>query len=158
VREIEAVDRAQDFVLFVVGGEVFGTELTAIAEVVRPGPLTYVPGARSDIRGITSVRGRIIAVVDMCRALGLRAREPASDPRNTRLLIAEYNDEAVGFLVERVHEVVSIADTAIDDASSLGTPEKPYLRGVARVGTDTVVLVSVDALSPVARTTRAEPT
>jgi purine-binding chemotaxis protein CheW len=155
VREIEALERAQDFVLFIVGGELFGTALSSIAEVVRPGPLTFVPGARADIRGITSVRGRIIAVVDMQKALGLRRSETA-DPRNARLLVAEYDDEAVGFLVERVHEVVSVADSAIEDAATLGTPEKPYLRGVARVGNETVVLVSIDALSPVGRVSQAE--
>jgi purine-binding chemotaxis protein CheW len=152
---LQASSPSQEFVLFVVGGELFATELTTIGEVVRPGPLTYVPGARPDVRGVTSVRGRIVAVVDMCRALCL-TENPNAERKNARLMIAEYDEEAVGFMVEEVREVVSILDSAIEDASTLGTPEKTYLRGVTRVAGKTVVLVSIDALSPITATQARE--
>lgn len=138
--------RAQEYLVFALGRELFATGLASIREVVRPGPIARVPGARHDIRGITSIRGRLVTVVDLARSLGLGA---VGSTRTERLMIAEYEDEAVGYLVDEIREVVRIPPGSIEEPAVLGTPEKVYLRGIARVGQETLVLIDVDALSPI---------
>jgi purine-binding chemotaxis protein CheW len=144
-RALATKENAEEFIVFTLGDEPYASALSSVSEVVRPGFITRVPGARPDILGITSVRGRIVTVVDLSLSLGVARKQSRL---TERLIVAEYNDEAVGFLVDEIREVVRLPESAMEEASILGTQEKAYLRGIARNDHEVIVLINIDALSP----------
>jgi purine-binding chemotaxis protein CheW len=139
-------DYDDEYLIFYLAGEAYGAPLRSIGEVVRPGAITRVPGARRDVRGVTSVRGRLVTVVDLRLSLGVANRE---GERLARLMLSESEDDVVGYLVDEVRDVEHFSSDEIEGASVLGTPDAAHLLGVARRGKDVFVLLELDALSPV---------
>jgi purine-binding chemotaxis protein CheW len=90
---------------FEVAGRVYGLDVALVREVVRWRPVTPLPGAPSLIDGVLDLRGAMIPVVDLGRALG----GPAIDatPR-ARIAVTEIGDRIVGLAVEAAIEVVSV--------------------------------------------------
>jgi chemotaxis signal transduction protein len=111
------VDDRPRLVRFWLGGRELLVDVAAVREVLVPGPVTRLPGSAPAIAGVTSVRGRIVAVVDASGALGA----PASATRD-RFLVVAAPEGPVALVVDRVDAVVAAAlDEEPDDASPVVT-------------------------------------
>ncbi|MEK6607746.1 MAG: chemotaxis protein CheW [Myxococcota bacterium] len=64
-----------------IGEKRFSIDLRQVREVVAAGPLTPVPTAPPEIRGVTQVRGQILPVVDLGAALRGSAASPVAAAR-----------------------------------------------------------------------------
>jgi purine-binding chemotaxis protein CheW len=144
----------REILTFAVSGELFGVELREIHEIVRPGPITPVPRARRDIVGVMSLRGRLVTVLDLGRALrvaeGARALPEVSAAAQSRdaracVIILSLDDEDVGFLIHEVGAVERFPEGTIEQASLIGSAERPYLRGITRRD-DATMIVLLDLL------------
>jgi twitching motility protein PilI len=83
-----------------LAGEMYLVAREEVREVLSvPSPLTRVPGARRWIRGIASVRGQIVPVIDLRDYLGAG---PTPDSRNVRIVIAAHREVPAGVLVDEV--------------------------------------------------------
>ena len=70
----------------------------------------------ADVRGVISLRGEIIQVIDLRRRLGLAPAEPT---RATRLIVVcDAEGEAAAVLVDRVREVLRVGSDEIHPAAS----------------------------------------
>lgn len=70
-----------------------------VREVVRVEPITPVPRSAPRARGLTSLRGRLVPVVDLAVALG---HPPARVDDASRLLLVASGARLLGLLVDRV--------------------------------------------------------
>ena len=83
-----------------LAGEMYLVAREEVREVLSvPAPLTRVPGARRWIRGIASVRGQILPIVDLRDYLGGGL---TPDSRNVRVVVAAHRDVPAGLLVDEV--------------------------------------------------------
>jgi purine-binding chemotaxis protein CheW len=109
-----------------------------VREIVRIRPITPVPRVPEDVRGVISLRGEIVQVVDLRRRLGLEAVEPG---RRSRVIVVRGGDTRVaGLLVDAVTEVLSIADDALRPASG----EASYVEALCVRNEGFVSLVDLD--------------
>ena len=90
--------------------ELYGLPIEAVQEVVRVGTITRVPSAPEPFLGITSLRGKILPVLDLRRRLGLPSAEPG--PRR-RILVVELEGRLLGLLVDAVQQVLVIPSSKI---------------------------------------------
>lgn len=95
----------ETWVTFLLAGETYAFAVTVIEEILRVGAITRVPDAPRPVRGIVSVRGRVVPVVDLRVRLGLPGAEPDAQ---ARLLVASLRGRAIGLLVDAVHQVVRL--------------------------------------------------
>ncbi|WP_109486698.1 chemotaxis protein CheW [Occallatibacter savannae] len=111
---------------------VFGIDATLVQEVAMMGELTPVRHAPAFVAGIRNLRGRIITVIDLCERLGLGVVRATPE---TRLLIADWNGEPVGLLVDRVEGTLAMEAGALQRApSNISNVQSEKLRGVFRTG------------------------
>jgi twitching motility protein PilI len=83
-----------------LAGEMYLVAREEVREVLSvPAPLTRVPGARRWIRGIASVRGQILPVIDLRDYLGGGL---TPDSRNVRIVVAAHRDVPAGLVVDEV--------------------------------------------------------
>jgi len=83
-----------------LAGEMYLVAREEVREVLSvPAPLTRVPGARRWIRGIASVRGQILPVIDLRDYLGAG---PTPDSRNVRIVVASHREVPAGLLFDEV--------------------------------------------------------
>ena len=111
-------DHRPRLVRFVMGGHDLLVDVASVLEVLVPGPVTRLPGSADAIAGVTSVRGRIVAVVDPSGALG------ASAPTGReRFLVVSTPGGPVALVVDRVDAVVAADLDSEADTGPRPTPD-----------------------------------
>jgi purine-binding chemotaxis protein CheW len=137
----------REFLIFVVGGELFGIELTGIKEILSPPPITPVPRSSREILGVCSVRGLLVTV--LCLRRRLRLPETATGRRSRILLTTSSSGETMGLLVDEVRQVVRLQANEIEPAAStLGSDASEHVVGVARPAGGFVVLLDLRSILP----------
>ena len=82
----------------------FAVEAMRVQEIIRVGSITPVHHAPDHVLGIINLRGRIVTVLDPARRMGLDSPERTT---HSRILIVDWQDEQIGLLVSRIHDMVS---------------------------------------------------
>ncbi len=133
------------FVLFTIAGSTYALLEQFVTEVERVPKITPVPRVPAWLRGVTSLRGEVLSVIDLRMLLGL---EPAS-LHNGRLLVVRLLDQefSAGLVVDEVDQIAAIADADIGPpASPLEGALAPYLTGVGQARNRFVAVLDLDAL------------
>ena len=52
-------------VVFTAGGEEYGLEIDHVQEIIRPLPVTRVPGSPKYIEGVINLRGNVVPVINL---------------------------------------------------------------------------------------------
>ena len=117
---------------FEVGGHTYAIDVSQVREVVRWQSVTPLPNAPSLIEGVIDLRGAVVPVVDLGRALGGASVAPG--PR-TRIAVTEVDGLVMGLAVDAAVEVLSVDVANLDDPPTLATPDR--LRRDARRGPST---------------------
>ncbi len=102
---------------FRAGGHCFAVESDCVEEVLRTAALTRVPLAPESIVGLLHLRGRIVAVIDVCRRLGLPAAPADASPTNLVIRVA---DDCYSLLVDEVLDVHAIDRDRIEQPTAQG--------------------------------------
>lgn len=134
-----------ELLTFVIAGEHYAVDIERIVEIVTPRRLTRVPNAEESVVGIISLRGTIVTLVDVRGKLRHRAAaEPTAD---TRIVVIDFHNEIIGFLVDRVLRVVKAAAGEIEPHPVVHATElDDSVRGVFRVGGALTILLDLDKL------------
>jgi len=130
-------------VTFMLDREEFGVPIGRVREVLRVGDITRVPEAPPHIRGVTSVRGRILPVVEIRSRLGLAGLgEP--DVR-ARLVVVEAHGRVLGLLVDAVNQVVRVpAESVLEPPAEVVGAQTDYVTGIGRLDTRLIILLDLD--------------
>lgn len=106
-----------DLACFEIRGRVYGIDVLQIREIVRAQEVTPLPRAPELIEGVVDLRGAVIPVVDLGRAL---EGAPVADA-GTRIAVLEVDDMVFGLRVEAAVDVLSVSAATIDEPPSLAT-------------------------------------
>ena len=85
--------------LVVLGGEPFAIDVRHLREVMIVDKLTAVPGAPAFVRGVASLRGEILAILDVAPVLGL---PPCGVGVPSKALVLEPASRQVAIVVDEV--------------------------------------------------------
>jgi purine-binding chemotaxis protein CheW len=131
-------------VVCALGGEEYGLPVGQVREIVRYSEPRPVASDLPWMRGVVSLRGRLVPVHDLATRLGLRpasdAGAPAPPPPTAKLVIVETASEPVGVLVDDVVEVLTVDEAQLEPVPS-GEGR------IARVGDRLVLLLDGDELA-----------
>ncbi|HEX8173153.1 MAG TPA: chemotaxis protein CheW [Thermoanaerobaculia bacterium] len=145
-RESEVEEQARvELLTFVIAGEQYAIEIEHIVEIVTPRPVTRVPNADPSVVGILSLRGTIVALVDVRRKL--RHPAAAAPTEETRIVVIDFDGEMIGFVVDRVLRVVKALPNEIEPHPVVHATElDASIRGVFRPGGALTILLDLDKL------------
>lgn len=129
-------------VTFALDREEFGIPIGQVREVIRVGEITRVPQARQHVRGVTNLRGRILAVVEIRTRMGLA---PAEITPRSRIIVVGVHDRTLGILVDRVSQVVKLPALTVAPApDEVLTSNADYITGVARWNSRLIILLDLE--------------
>lgn len=135
-------------------GQVYGVDVHQVREIVRGQELTPLPKAPRLIEGVIDLRGVVLPVVDLGRALGGVALE---DAEGQRIAVLEVDGLRFGLRVQAAVDVVSLPAEAVDATPELAS-QAGYeaVRAVVRreEGAPVLVLSLEDLLESVYRSGR----
>jgi len=140
------VEKKDQYLAFVLGGEAFAMDIRSVKEVIQYGSLTEVPLMPDFIRGVINLRGAVVPVIDLAVRFG---RAPMEIARRTCIVILEVDTQnglvELGVVVDNVSEVLEIGASDIEPAPAFGsTMRSEFLAGVGKVGGKFVILLDVN--------------
>ena len=143
MKKEEIREETSQLVVFKLGEEEFGVNILQVREIEKLDQgLTRVPKAPRFVEGVINLRGEIIPIVDLRKRFGLTLPALGLD---SRVIIVEIGDEAVGMLVDAVVEVLRVPVSAIESTPSITKGVNTYyLAGVAKVEERLIVLLNLE--------------
>jgi len=137
-------DKQLQLVSFEVGEEEFAIEILAVQEIIRMMPITGVPHSTAAVEGVINLRGQVTPVVDLRKRFGLDQREEGQD---SRIVVVEVGGHVLGFIVDRVNEVLRVNSNIVEPTPALTTGiDSDYVRGVGKMEDRLLILLDLDRL------------
>jgi purine-binding chemotaxis protein CheW len=129
-------------VVFTIGEEEFGVDISQVREIVRLVAITYLPKAPDFVEGVVNLRGQVIAVIDLAKRLGISSKERGE---TTRIIVVEVGDNTVGMIVDSVSEVLRLGSEFLEEVPALIDTEVPehFIRGVGKLKDRLLVLLDL---------------
>ncbi len=144
IRMGEAGSDQLQLVTFDVAGEEFAVDILAVREINRMMTLTRVPNSPPEVEGVINLRGKIIPVIDLRRRFGLTQSDHSQD---SRIVVVEVSERVVGFIVDRVHEVLRIQKSIVEPAPEMVCSiDSDFIAGVGKLEDRLVILLDVAKL------------
>ena len=136
----------QQYLTFMLGGEIFAIGILSIKEIIEYGQLTEVPRMPEFIRGVINLRGAVVPVIDLGARFG---KQPALISRRTCVVIIEVQFEGeqqvVGVMVDAVNEVLDIPADQVEPAPTFGANIRAdFIQGMGKVEGRFVIILNVD--------------
>lgn len=117
-RNIVFGDRHVELACFEVHGNIVAIDVLQIREIVRWQAVTPLPRAPELIEGVVDLRGSVIPVVDLGRALG---GEGVQESSAARIVVLEVDGMVLGLRVAAATSVLSVDAAALEDPPPLVT-------------------------------------
>ncbi len=141
-----APEAVVQLIVFRLGDEDYGIRIEQVKEVTITPEVVRMPKTPPFIKGITNLRGDIIAVVDLEERFQLRpAGRPV--PEFSYTLAVEAPDYTLGLIVREVPRPITIPVSAIEPAPEFvqdtGQRDK-YLEGIAKLPDGQGVIIVLD--------------
>lgn len=123
-------------VIFRLDRDRYALPLDAVREIVNaPESYSRVPHAKDAVKGVMTLRGRVVPVVDLARLLTL-----APSSGGGKVVLLELGRRELGLLVTDVEGIERIEKVGTQARASR------MVRGLARVGPLTVTVLDVEGL------------
>ena len=124
------------------GKQLYGINVFKVKEVLQCPKLTIMPKSSPIVRGVASIRGGTIPIMDLAMATGSTGMISLV---NSFVIITEYNTKVQGFLVHSVERIVNMNWEEIHPPPK-GTGRDHYLTAVTRVDNQLVEIIDVEKI------------
>ncbi|MDO9069380.1 MAG: chemotaxis protein CheW, partial [Deltaproteobacteria bacterium] len=137
----------QQYLTFLLSGEMFAIGILNIKEIIEYGSLTEVPMMPGFIRGVINLRGSVVPVVDLSARFG---RSKTEVSRRTCIVIIEVRNEDetkqdIGVMVDSVSEVLEIPRSEIEPPPAFGAKIRvDFIHGMGKVAGKFVIILNAD--------------
>ncbi len=138
--------KQEKYVTFKSGNEYFGLKIECVNEIIMMQEIAQIPESEEYIKGLINLRGKIIPVMDVRIRF---KQEPLEYNDRTCIIVINVKGTVVGLIVEKISEVVEIADTDIMEPPTIGKEENRvnrYVYGIGKVGEGVKLLLDPDKL------------
>lgn len=149
-----ATGQTMDVLVFWLGKERYGIEVTNVLEIYPLEQLTPVPRTPKFVAGVFNARGRILSVIDMCSFFELPASYQETKTNQAKIIVVsnDANNGArqsahpmeVGILADEVADVITIFKKDIQPPLTTHTGVRAeYIQGITA---DLLVVLNLTAL------------
>lgn len=149
--EMATGGQSQQYLTFVLSGEVFAIGILAIKEIIEYSNPTSVPMMPDYLRGVINLRGLVVPVIDLAVRFG-KSASPVT--KRTCIVIVEIELDGerydIGAMVDAVNAVVDIPAREIEPPPTFGARIRTdFIAGMGKIdGRFVIVLDSRHVLAP----------
>ncbi|OEH84206.1 chemotaxis protein CheV [Desulfuribacillus stibiiarsenatis] len=140
---LESGTNELEIVEFGIGSGCFGINVMKVREIVTPQKITKLPNSHPNAEGVIHLRGEVIPLVDLAKAMNLSASER---PQEDRIIIAEFNMIKVAFHVHTVNRIHRISWEQIEKPSEFADADKSTTTGIIKMGERLIILLDFEKI------------
>lgn len=132
------------YLTFFLDEEHYGIDISSVIEIIGIQKITRMPEQPDYVNGVINLRGRIIPTIDV--RVRFNKEKIAYDER-TCIIVVDVKDTMIGFIVDRVDEVMTIEEEAISAPPNFNQDFKGrYVKGIAKIQDDIIMLLESSLL------------
>jgi purine-binding chemotaxis protein CheW len=137
-------NKQKQFIVFDLGEERYGVEISQVREIIRPKDMTRIPNAPDYVEGVINLRGQVTTVINLRKRLGFPDKEKDKES-GERIIVVEYEDLPIGMVVDGVRDVKYLSSEDMEDLLPLISKnlKGEFLRGVGKIGEDLILLIDL---------------
>lgn len=129
----------QQLVVFTLGTEHYALPIQAVNEIIRYNEPRSVASRTDWVRGVISLRGRIVPVYDVAARLGLTSELS----EQSKIVIVEAGAEIAGVIVDSVEEVLTVSQAQIEEAPGA---DSSLIEAIVRIDERLIVLLTANTI------------
>ncbi len=129
-----STETTRQLVVFSLGEEEYALPITQVHEIIRWTDPRSVASDEAWVRGVISLRGKIVPVYDLAARLGLMAERP----EHAKIVIVQTGTDMAGVIVDDVEEVLTVDVEQLDTVPAAGDPA---IEAIAKIEQRLVVLL-----------------
>ncbi|WP_206811193.1 chemotaxis protein CheW [Paradesulfitobacterium ferrireducens] len=136
--------RDEQVVIFQMGVEQYAVPMSAVREIIVPPQIRSVPNAKGHVRGIISLRTKVITVLNLAQLLKLDSISSVTELQR-RIVVLEDKEVLLGIEVDEVKEVLDIARYELEPPPA-AVGRETFLDGILNLGERLILMLNVPAL------------
>lgn len=129
-----------ELVEFLVGDVHYGINVAKVREIVKPLKVTQMPETHPCVDGVIELRGRVMPLVNLGKRLGAEHFED----REKHIIICEFNQTFVGFLVNSVARIHRISWNNLETVPPSANAE--IVTGIIKMADKLVLLLDFERI------------
>lgn len=129
-----------ELVEFLVGDVHYGINVAKVREIVKPLKVTKMPETHPCVDGVIELRGRIMPLVNLGKRIGAENFED----REKHIIICEFNQTFVGFLVNSVARIHRISWNDLESVPESTNAE--IVTGIIKMADKLIVLLDFERI------------
>lgn len=142
--QTETLLSSNRFLTIYLDDELYGIEISHIKEILALVKTTRIPKTPKYMKGVMNLRGNIIPVVDLRLRFNMPQREPDI---YTAIVIINLKGANIGFVVDKVEEVLSIPQDKISPSpkfeSKIGNE---FISNIGILDEKVIMILNLDSL------------
>ena len=138
---LHARNDALSLLLFTLrSGKLMAINLLKVSEIITCPPLTRLPESHPHVKGVATLRGSPLSVIDLSRAIGER---PLTDPDGGCLIVTDVSRSRQGLHVQAVSRIVHCRSSDIRPPP-YGSGNRAFITGVTQVEGTLVQVLDIE--------------
>jgi purine-binding chemotaxis protein CheW len=134
--------RLEKLLIFRLAGRRYAIPISDVSQIIDARQATPIPHAPKYVRGIFSLRGRIVLVLDGVARLGLPAGNAAEE--GAKVVVLDLGEELFGLYAHGIEQVVEVDLNALEAPPESFLPqEQEFVEGVFHHRDRTVALLNL---------------
>ncbi|MBI4687887.1 MAG: purine-binding chemotaxis protein CheW [Nitrospirae bacterium] len=121
----------------------YAVRVERLREILRYQRITHVPRAEPYLIGVTSVRGKILPVIDLKKRLAIKGEDKG---RQKIIILSPVKvDDPIGILIDSVKDVIRFSEKdLLTPSQALSKEERNFIEGVIEVKGRLISLLNID--------------
>ncbi|MBS4207803.1 chemotaxis protein [Bacillus sp. FJAT-50079] len=141
---LESGTNELEMIEFEINQQKFGINVLKVKEIIQPLPLTSIPHAHDNILGLIQLRGEVLPVISMARALNME--ESDKQRASSKLIVAEFNMQKVVFQVDHVSQIHRISWSDIEKPGNVYSDANHHIIGVIQMLDEMILLIDFEKI------------
>ena len=129
------------FLTFIVENQLYAMPIYHVVQLVSIQSINEIPDSADYLKGVITLRGSIIPVIDIRLRLAL---PPKAYDERTCIIVVSLGEKEAGLIVDGVDAVVSLPEESIFPPPKITeTRNQNYLSGIGKLDSKVVLIIDV---------------
>lgn len=139
---LESGTNELEILVFCLQNQRYGVNVAKVREVINPLAVTPLPESHKTVLGMFQLRDTVTPLIDLHLSLGMKE----IDANSGKIIIMEFNDNRVGFLVDEVEQIYRISWETVASIPDVDGIRDAPITSIAHINDQMVLMLDFEKI------------